>query len=180
MYGLFIMNKRKEWDIPTIPVLLSEWIDMKPAEVDRSLHAATDWFAVQKGSTQNYAEAIKKGHFKTKLTNEWKRMNAMDLTDIYYDNFLLNGKNQTEQPQFKAGDKVRLRIANGGASDYFWLSYAGGKITVVATDGNGFRLFQPLLRTGDLPLIARGCACWAPLMLHPCGRDRSLLRQRRT
>ena len=40
------------------------------------------------------------------------------------------------QPQFKAGDKVRLRIANGGASDYFWLSYAGGKITVVATDGN--------------------------------------------
>jgi hypothetical protein len=29
-----------------------------------------------------------------------------------------------------------LRIANGGASDYFWLSYAGGKITVVATDGN--------------------------------------------
>ena len=136
MYGLFIMNKRKEWDIPTIPVLLSEWIDMKPAEVDRSLHAATDWFAVQKGSTQNYAEAIKKGHFKTKLTNEWKRMNAMDLTDIYYDNFLLNGKNQTEQPQFKAGDKVRLRIANGGASDYFWLSYAGGKITVVATDGN--------------------------------------------
>ena len=136
MYGMFIMNKRKEWDIPTIPLLLSEWIDMKPKEVHRSLHAATDWFAVQKGSTQSYAEAIKQGYFKTKVTNEWKRMNAMDLTDVYYDNFLLNGKNQNEQPQFKAGDKVRLRIANGGASDYFWLSYAGGKITVVATDGN--------------------------------------------
>ncbi len=136
MYGMFIMNKRKEWDIPTIPIVLSEWIDMKPEEVHRSLHAATDWFAVQKGSTQSYAEAIKQGHFKTKVTNEWKRMNAMDLTDVYYDNFLLNGKNQNEQPQFKAGDKVRLRIANGGASDYFWLSYAGGKITVVATDGN--------------------------------------------
>ena len=136
MYGMFIMNKRKEWDIPTIPMVLSEWIDMKPEEVHRSLHAATDWFAVQKGSTQSYAEAIKQGHFKTKVTNEWKRMNAMDLTDVYYDNFLLNGKNQNEQPQFKAGDKVRLRIANGGASDYFWLSYAGGKITVVATDGN--------------------------------------------
>jgi hypothetical protein len=63
-------------------------------------------------------------------------MNAMDLTDIYYDNFLLNGKNQLSLPQFKAGDKVRLRIANAGASDYFWLSYSGGKITVVATDGN--------------------------------------------
>ena len=136
MYGAFIMNKRKEWDIPTIPVVLSEWIDMKPEEVHRSLHAATDWFAVQKGSTQSYSEAIKKGQFKTKVMNEWKRMNAMDLTDVYYDNFLINGKNQNEQPQFKAGDKVRLRIANGGASDYFWLSYAGGKITVVATDGN--------------------------------------------
>ena len=136
MYGMFIMNKREELDIPTIPLILSEWIDMNPKEVHRSLHAATDWFAVQKGSTQSYAEAIKQGHFKTKVTNEWKRMNAMDLTDVYYDNFLLNGKNQNEQPQFKAGDKVRLRIANGGASDYFWLSYAGGKIIVVATDGN--------------------------------------------
>lgn len=136
MYGMFIMNKRKEWDIPTIPVMLSEWTDMHPKEVHRSLHAATDWFAVQKGSTQSYGEAIRQGRFKTKVNNEWKRMNAMDLTDVYYDNFLINGQNSHEQPQFKAGDKVRLRIANGGASDYFWLSYAGGKITVVATDGN--------------------------------------------
>ena len=136
MYGAFIMNKRKEWDIPTIPVVLSEWTDMKPEEVHRSLHAATDWFAVQKGAEQTYLEAIKLGWFKTKVNNEWKRMNAMDLTDVYYDNFLINGKNQNEYPQFKAGDKVRLRIANGGASDYFWLSYSGGKITVVATDGN--------------------------------------------
>lgn len=136
MYGAFIMNKRKEWDIPTIPVVLSEWTDMNPEEVHRSLKSATDWFAIQKGSTQSYAEAIKTGHFKTKLTNEWKRMNAMDVSDVFYDNFLINGKNQNEQPQFKAGDKVRLRIANGGASDYFWLTYSGGKITVVASDGN--------------------------------------------
>jgi CopA family copper-resistance protein len=136
MYGAFIMNKRKEWDIPTIPVVLSEWTNMKPEEVDRSLHATTDWFAIKKGSTQSFSEAIKTGHFKTKVTNEWKRMTAMDVSDVFYDKFLINGKNQNEQPQFKAGDKVRLRIANGGASFYFWLNYAGGKITVVATDGN--------------------------------------------
>ena len=130
------MNKRKEWDIPTIPVVISEWTDMNPKEVNRSLHNATDWFAIKKGTVQSYAEAISKGHFKTKVTNEWKRMNAMDVSDVYYDNFLINGKNQNEQPQFKAGDKVRLRIANGGASDYFWLTYSGGKITVVASDGN--------------------------------------------
>jgi len=136
MYGMFIMNKREEWDIPTLPVILSEWTDMKPEEVHRSLHNATDWFAIKKGTTQSFSEAIRNGNLKTKLTNEWKRMNAMDVSDVYYDRFLVNGKNQNEQPQFKAGDKVRLRIANGGASTYFWLTYSGGKITVVATDGN--------------------------------------------
>lgn len=136
MYGAFIMNKRKEWDIPTIPIVISEWADMNPHEIERSLHNATDWFAIKKGSTQSYSEAIKGGHFKTKVVNEWKRMTAMDVSDVYYDKFLINGVNQNEQPQFKAGEKVRLRIANGGASDYFWLTYSGGKITVVATDGN--------------------------------------------
>ncbi|MBE9601237.1 multicopper oxidase family protein [Pedobacter sp. MC2016-24] len=136
MYGAFIINKRTEWDIPTIPVVISEWTDMKPEEVHRSLKNANDWFAIKKGTTQSYVEAIKTGHFKTKVNNEWKRMNAMDVSDVYYDTFLINGKNQNVQPQFKAGDKVRLRIANGGASDYFWLTYSGGKITVVATDGN--------------------------------------------
>ena len=136
MYGAFIMNKREEWDIPTIPVVLSEWTDMHPEEVHRSLKSASDWFAIKKGTTQSYGEALSTGHLGTKLANEWKRMNAMDVSDVYYDNFLINGKNQNEQPQFKAGDKVRLRIANGGASDYFWLTYAGSKITVVASDGN--------------------------------------------
>ncbi len=136
MYGSFIMNKRNETSIPTIPIILSEWTNMNPKEVHRSLHNATDWFAIKKGTTQSYAEAIKSGHLKTKLTNEWKRMNAMDVSDVYYDKFFINGKSESQQPQFKAGDKVRLRIANGGASSYFWLTYSGGKITVVATDGN--------------------------------------------
>ena len=136
MYGSFIMNKREEPAIPTIPIVLSEWTDMNPKNVHRMLHNATDWFAIKKGTTQSYAEAIKRGYLKTKVTNEWKRMNAMDVSDVFYDKFLINGKNQNEQPQFKAGDKVRLRIANGGASDYFWLTYSGSKITVVANDGN--------------------------------------------
>lgn len=136
MHGLFIMNKRAEWDIPTIPVILTDWIDMKPMEVDRSLHNQTDWFGIRKNTIQSYSEAIKSGHLKTKLTNEWKRMTAMDVSDIAYDQFQINGKNQSEQPHFKAGDKVRLRVANGGASSYFWLTYSGGKIKVIASDGN--------------------------------------------
>lgn len=144
MYGMFIMNKKQNDptfrkgidDLSTVPIILSEWTDMKPENVHRMLHNATDWFAIKKGTTQSYAEAIRGGHFKTKITNEWKRMNAMDVSDVYYEKFLINGKNESQLSQFKAGDKVRLRIANGGASSYFWLTYAGGKITVVANDGN--------------------------------------------
>lgn len=144
LYGLFIINKKKDDptfrkgidDLPTVPVILSEWTDLKPENVQRMLHNANDWFAIKKGTTQSYAEALKQGHFSTKVTNEWKRMNAMDVSDVYYEKFLINGKNQDQLSQFKPGEKVRLRIANGGASSYFWLTYGGGKITVVASDGN--------------------------------------------
>ncbi|WP_445452482.1 multicopper oxidase domain-containing protein [Flavobacterium sp. 25HG05S-40] len=144
MYGSFVMNKRNEDptfrkgidDLPTVPIILSEWTDLKPENVHRMLHNATDWFAIKKGTTQSYTEAIRSGHFKTKVTNEWKRMNAMDVSDVYYEKFLINGKYESQLSQFKGGDKVRLRISNGGASSYFWLTYAGGKITVVANDGN--------------------------------------------
>jgi FtsP/CotA-like multicopper oxidase with cupredoxin domain len=144
MYGNFVMNKAPSAsnlrkgidDLPTVPVILSEWTDRNPNNVHRMLHNATDWFAIQKGATQSWGEAIKQGYLKTKFINEWKRMNAMDVSDVYYEKFLINGKSESQWAQFKAGEKVRLRISNGGASTYFWLTYGGGKMTVVATDGN--------------------------------------------
>lgn len=144
MYGSMVLLKKENDitfrksidDLPTVPLILSEWTDYKPENVHRMLHNASDWFAIKKGTTQSYAEAIREGHFKTKLTNEWKRMLAMDVSDIYYDRFLINGTNESQISSFKGGDRVRLRISNAGASSYFWLTYAGGKLTVVANDGN--------------------------------------------
>ncbi|WP_210148916.1 multicopper oxidase domain-containing protein [Chryseobacterium scophthalmum] len=144
MYGSMILKKRDDDptfrkgidDIPSIPLILSEWTDLNPNNVHRMLHNANDWFAIKKNSTQSYWEAIKEGHFGTKVTNEWKRMLAMDVSDIYYDKFLINGTSEQQLSQFKAGDRVRFRISNGGASSYFWINYAGGKIEVVANDGN--------------------------------------------
>ncbi|BAV04479.1 multicopper oxidase [Filimonas lacunae] len=140
MHGAFIIHKRNEPVMPEYTLILSEWTDMNPMQVHRRLHNADDWFAiqksgVQKGATQSYAEAIGAGHLGTKLKNEWKRMAAMDVSDVYYNRFLANGKPETQAPQFKAGDRVKLRIINGGASTYFWLQYAGGKMEVVASDG---------------------------------------------
>tara|TARA_R110002050_G_scaffold94852_1_gene197573 strand:+ start:607 stop:2847 length:2241 start_codon:yes stop_codon:yes gene_type:complete len=144
MYGSLILLKKKDDptfrtgidDLPQVPIILSEWTDLKPENVHRMLHNANDWSAIKKGTVQSYSEAIKAGHFKTKLGNEMKRMLAMDVSDVYYDKFLINGENESQLAQFKGGEKVRLRISNGGASSYFWLNYAGGKMTVVANDGN--------------------------------------------
>nr|WP_321222460.1 multicopper oxidase domain-containing protein [uncultured Psychroserpens sp.] len=144
MYGSLVLLKKEDDptfrkgidDLPAVPIILSEWTDIKPKNVHRMLANANDWAGIKKGTTQSYSEAIKAGHFKTKLENEWKRMLAMDVSDVYYDKFLINGKNESQLLQFKAGDKVRLRVSNGGASSYFWLNYAGGKMTVVANDGN--------------------------------------------
>ena len=142
MYGAFIIHKRKvpspleraEGEVEQV-LVLSDWTDENPHQIQRSLHNATDWYAVKKGATQSYGEALAKGYLGTKFVNEWKRMLAMDVADVYYNQFWINGKSSTVNPNIKAGQKVRLRIINGGSSSYFWLQYAGGKMTVVATDG---------------------------------------------
>lgn len=135
LYGAIVINKRDEARIKEHTLLLSDWTDENPDEVDRSLHNATDWYGIRKGSTQSYSEAIRSGHFKTKLVNEWKRMTAMDVSDVYYDRFFSNGKAENHALGFKGGDTVKLRVVNGSSSTYFWLNYGGGKITVVANDG---------------------------------------------
>jgi FtsP/CotA-like multicopper oxidase with cupredoxin domain len=135
LYGAFIIHEKQPQPIKEYTLVLSDWTNENPEQVQRSLHNATDWYGIRKGSTQNYLQAIRDGHFKTKLTNEWKRMMAMDVSDVYYDLFFANGKPENVATQFKAGEQVRLRVINGSSSTYFWLGWAGGKLKVVANDG---------------------------------------------
>lgn len=135
MYGALVIHKRDAKPQNEEVVLLSDWSDENPHQIERSLHYATDWYMVKKNSVQSYAEAIGEGKLKTKFNNELKRMHAMDVSDVYYEKFLVNGKDSIERKQYKPGEKVRLRVINGSASTYFWLTYSGGKITVVASDG---------------------------------------------
>ncbi|WP_243770759.1 MULTISPECIES: multicopper oxidase domain-containing protein [Mucilaginibacter] len=135
LYGAFTIHEKQPSPVKEYTLLLSDWTDENPEQVQRRLHNATDWYAIRKGSTQNYLQAIQTGHFKTKLANEWKRMTAMDVSDVYYDRFFSNGKPENQAPEFKAGDKVKLRVINGSSSTYFWLGWAGGKLKVVANDG---------------------------------------------
>jgi len=140
LYGALIIHKKgtektAPGNLPEEVVLLNDWTDEAPYEVQRSLHYATDWYSIRKHSTQDYDAAIKSHHLHTKLTNEWKRMLPMDVSDVAYDAFTTNGKKEQTSDKYKPGDKVRLRIINGASSTYFWLQYAGSKISVIASDG---------------------------------------------
>lgn len=135
MYGAFIIHKKESSQVREKVVLLSDWSDENPHQIERSLHQATDWYAIKKGATQNYVQAIKEGHFSTKLENEWKRMMAMDVSDVYYERFLINGNLSESISDVKPGEEIRLRVINGSASTYFWLQFSGGKMKAVASDG---------------------------------------------
>jgi hypothetical protein len=119
MNGILVFQKRegepKVNYTKEIPVLLGDWSDEDPMQIARRLHMAnTDWYAIKKNAVQSYWEAIKSGNFGTKALNEWKRMEAMDVSDVYYDKFLINGLPSSDYSHLKKGDKVRLRVANGG------------------------------------------------------------------
>merc|ERR1711916_123493 len=58
-----------------------------------------------------------------------------DIADIYYPAFLTNGKALAEYPEFKTGEKVRLRFINASASTYYWMDFGGGNPMVVSGDG---------------------------------------------
>lgn len=104
MYDSFVMNKKADDptfrkgidDLPTVPIVLSEWTDMNPNNIHRMLHNANDYPAIKKGTTQSYAEAIKQGYLGVKVKNEWKRMTTMDVSDVFYDKIFMNGKPSTD------------------------------------------------------------------------------------
>lgn len=135
MYGAIVIKKRLPATMQEHVVLLSDWTNESPEQVERSLHYATDWYAIKKGATQDYWQSVKEGKLGTKLLNEWKRMTAMDVSDVFYDNMLINGKLKDSINNLQARDSIRLRVINGSSSTYFWLQYSGGKIIVVASDG---------------------------------------------
>ena len=62
-------------------------------------------------------------------------MEGADIADIYYSAFLINGKQLAEYPNFKPGEKVRLRIINGSASTQFWMTFGGESPLLISADG---------------------------------------------
>lgn len=115
-------------------VLLSDWTDENPYAVNRTLKRGSEWYALQKGSGQSILGAMRLGMFGDYFKRELQRMPPMDIADVAYDRFLVNGKPETTL-HAKPGETVRLRIIDGSATTYFHLEYGGGPMTIVAADG---------------------------------------------
>ncbi len=115
-------------------VLLSDWTDQDPHEVNRTLKRGSEWFALEKGSAQSIFGAARLGMLDDYFKRELQRMPAMDIADVAYDRFLANGKSESTFPA-KPHETVRLRIIDGSATTYFHLEFAGGSMTIIAADG---------------------------------------------
>jgi len=136
LYGSIVIHPAQpEPQLKEYVILLSDWTDENPHQVMRYLKRGGEWYAIKKGALQSYGEAIAAGAFKDKLKQEWQRMPAMDVSDVYYNKFLLNGHETNEFKDAKPGEIIRLRIINGSASTYFNLQYANSYMRIIAADG---------------------------------------------
>lgn len=115
---------------------ISDWRDERPGSIMRSLKRRSEWYAIQKKSVQSWGEALVKKRFSDKAQMEWWRMPGADVSDVYYQTHLMHGQPQRIFERYRKGDSVRLRVINGSAATYYWLQYSGGKMKVIAADGN--------------------------------------------
>jgi CopA family copper-resistance protein len=137
VYGSIVIQPKEKmlnYDKELV-LMLSDWTNEKPMDVLRTLKRGTEWYNIRKGTATPLNEVIARGAFGAQL-NFWKqRMEGADIADIYYPAFLINGKETIEYSEFKSGEKVRLRIIDGGASTSFWMTFGGTAPLLVSADG---------------------------------------------
>jgi len=115
-------------------LVLSDWTNTDPMEVMRMLMRGSDYFGLMRKNSQSILGAWQRGNLKDYFAREWDRMMPMDVSDVGYHGFLINGQRQT-RIEGKPGERVRLRIINAGAASYFYLNSSAGPMTIVAADG---------------------------------------------
>lgn len=144
---------------------LSDWTNEDPHEVHRNLMRGSEGYAVRKGNRQSLLGAAQAGALKEYLGSEWARMMPMDVSDVAYDAFLINGKTRSDLAA-KAGETIRLRLINSAASTYFFAESATGSMTIVAADGMPVkpvkvkRLFMGMAETYDVLVTLPSSGRW--------------------
>ena len=123
-------------------VMLNDWTDENPEEVLKNLKKDGDFYQHKKDTVRSVFGALGTGHFNTYFESLKTRMGGMDLSDVGYDAFLINGKKDQQLVLAHSGQKVRLRIINAGASSYFYVNLGKQKFTVISADGQSVNPVQ--------------------------------------
>ncbi|BAO55204.1 multicopper oxidase domain-containing protein [Nonlabens marinus] len=138
IYGPFVIQPKEKTDLEydkELVLLLSDWTNEKPRDVQRFLKRGTEWYNIRKGTATPLNQVIARGALGAQVDFWRQRMEGADIADIYYPAFLINGEEKIEYPEFKPGEKVRLRIIDGSASTSFWMTFGGEDPLMVAADG---------------------------------------------
>jgi FtsP/CotA-like multicopper oxidase with cupredoxin domain len=136
-------------------LVLSDWTNFNPHEVMRMLMRGTDYFGLMRRNSQTILGAWQRGNVKDYFRREWDRMMPMDISDVGYHAFLVNGQRQVHLGG-RPGERLRLRIVNASAATYFYLQSSAGPMTIVAADGPRVqpvkveRFLQAIAETYDL------------------------------
>ncbi|MBI4041791.1 MAG: multicopper oxidase domain-containing protein [Deltaproteobacteria bacterium] len=140
LYGAIVI----EDEIPLVKtdhdlvIILSDWTNEKPNRVMSNLKKDGDDYAFKKKFFPSLLGAIRHGAVWDYIKSEWTRMGPMDLSDLGYDAFLMNGQRSSTIPAMKPMDKVRLRVINASSSTYFYLNIGNLRnFTVISKDGMG-------------------------------------------
>ena len=117
-------------------VVMSDWTNERPSEVLANLKRDGHYYRYKKGSPPSILDAIDRGELWDYLKNEWNRMEPMDLSDVGYDAFLINGEQTSVLNNVTHGEKIRLRLINAAASTYFYFNIGHLRdFTVISKDG---------------------------------------------
>ena len=143
VYGSFVIEPGKKGNFDAVRdqvVMLSDWTEENPHTVLHTLKRGGEWYPIRKNSAQSILGAIRLGMLGDYLSRELQRMPPMDLSDVYYDQFLLNGKRE-EHLNARPGERIRLRVIDGSASSFFYLEFSGGPLKIISADG---QLVEPV------------------------------------
>lgn len=134
--SIVIQPKEKTLDYDKeLVLMLSDWTNEKPKDVMRTLKRGSEWYGIKKGTSTPLNQVIGRGAIGAQIDFWRQRMEGADIADIYYPAFLVNGNQVAEYPDFKPGEKVRLRIIDGSSSTQFWMTFGGETPLLVSADG---------------------------------------------
>lgn len=150
LYGaLIVADPDKTSSRSDIPLLLDDWIDGTGQDPDEVLGDLEDGMSGMDMTDSPGMEGMKDMDMDMSGNAEEEDMGGMDMggssdsplgadiADVSYPVYVVNGRAPSDPQVYPVGvgETVRLRLINAASATPFRVAFAGGRMTVVATDG---------------------------------------------